>query len=81
MQGSFLNFLGRARGSSIRYGCFPALGNEMSVLIEWTPSSTLENLFKKYSPIEVKCSKYHDTNGKVVLVGDVAHTMLNALNQ
>ncbi|KAH9316126.1 hypothetical protein KI387_024753, partial [Taxus chinensis] len=47
---SFLNFLGPAKGSSLRYGCFPAPDNEMSVLIEWTPSSTPEDLLKITSP-------------------------------
>lgn len=110
---SFLNLFGRARGSSIRYGCFPALDDEMSVLIEWTPSSIPEDLLKIVSPVElkefiekympplkvtleaaeafieqrptssmkVKCSRFHDANGKAVLVGDAAHAMSNALGQ
>lgn len=110
---NFLNLLGRANGSSIRYGCFPAPGDEMSVLIEWTPSSTPDDLLKITSPTElkefiekympplkvsleaaeafikqrpttsmkVKCSRFHDANGKAVLVGDAAHAMSNALGQ
>ncbi|KAH9316127.1 hypothetical protein KI387_024754, partial [Taxus chinensis] len=33
------------------------------------------------SSMKVKCSRFHDANGKAVLVGDAAHAMSNALGQ